>query len=118
MSTPTRAKPPISIRGVGDAWRGLCRGSARLVDLVISVALLPESLMTTARRGRGRPHGRLAPPEATPASALTGRSAFDLPDVVPRRRRSVAFQSAALYFGSLSSNPPSGVRRGRQDVTD
>lgn len=62
-------------RGIGDAWRGLCRGSARLVDLVISVALLPEFLMTTARRRRGRPPGRLALLLAGPSEFILDRAA-------------------------------------------
>ncbi len=44
-------------RGLPDLWHALCRGSARLVDLVVGLALLPDYLTTTAKQKRGEEPG-------------------------------------------------------------
>lgn len=45
-------------RGVPGLWHGICRALARIADLLVSVALFPEYLFTTARRRQGRVPGQ------------------------------------------------------------
>jgi hypothetical protein len=44
-------------RGLPNLWHALCRGSARLVDLVVGLILLPDYLTTTAKQKRGEAPG-------------------------------------------------------------
>jgi hypothetical protein len=46
-------------RGLPNLWHACCRGAARVVDLLVGVALLPDYLLTTSRHKRGE-----APAEA------------------------------------------------------
>jgi hypothetical protein len=47
-------------RGLPSVWRRICRGAAIAVDLIVGVVLLPEYLLTTARRTRGGQPGSIA----------------------------------------------------------
>jgi hypothetical protein len=47
-------------RGLPSLWRRTCRGAAIAVDLTVGVVLLPEYLLTTARRMRGEQPGSIA----------------------------------------------------------
>jgi hypothetical protein len=47
-------------RGLPSLWRRTCRGAAIAVDLIVGVVLLPEYLLTTARRTRGGQPGSIA----------------------------------------------------------
>lgn len=47
-------------RGLPSLWRRSCRGAAITVDLTVGVVLLPEYLLTTARRTRGEQPGSIA----------------------------------------------------------
>lgn len=42
-------------RGLPNLWHAICRGAARLIDMIVGVALLADYLMTTARQKRGEP---------------------------------------------------------------
>lgn len=44
-------------RGLPNLWHAVCRGAARLVDLIVGIVLLPDYLMTTARQKRGESPG-------------------------------------------------------------
>jgi hypothetical protein len=47
-------------RGLPSLWRRTCRGAAIVVDLIVGVVLLPEYLLTTAKRTRGGQPGSVA----------------------------------------------------------
>jgi hypothetical protein len=47
-------------RGLPPLWHRICRGAAIAVDLTVGVVLLPEYLLTTARRTRGGQPGSIA----------------------------------------------------------
>lgn len=57
-------------RGAAESWRVACRGVARLIDVTVSLALLPEYAITTARRRRGDGPGRLALLMAGPSEVV------------------------------------------------
>lgn len=47
-------------RGLPSLWRWTCRSAAISVDVIVGIALLPEYLLTTARRTRGGQPGSIA----------------------------------------------------------
>lgn len=57
-------------RGIPDLLRAICRASARLVDFVASAAVLPDYVVTSARRRRGGQPGRVALLMAGPACSV------------------------------------------------
>ena len=44
-------------RGLPNLWHATCRGAARVLYLIVGIALLPDYLMTTARQKRGQGPG-------------------------------------------------------------
>ena len=56
--------------GISELWRSACRSVAWITDVVVSLALLPEYAITTARRRRGDTPGRLALLMAGPSEVL------------------------------------------------
>ena len=62
-------------RGAAESWRVACRGVARLIDVTVSLALLPEYAITTARRRRGDGPGRLALLIAGPSEVVLNSAA-------------------------------------------
>jgi hypothetical protein len=47
-------------RGLPNLWHALCRGTARIVDIVVGLLLLPEYLLTTARQKQSQPPAQAA----------------------------------------------------------
>lgn len=59
-------------RGLPNLWHAVCRGGARLVNLIVGIVLLPDYLMTTARQKRGE-----SPSEAVLAMGGVAERALD-----------------------------------------
>jgi hypothetical protein len=45
-------------RGLPNLWHALCRGTARLIDAVVGIVLLPDYLLTTARQKQDQAPGQ------------------------------------------------------------
>lgn len=69
-------------RGLPNLWHAICRLTARILDVVVGLALLPDYLVTTARQRQGR-----RPGQATQAVGGVAERFLDGADGLYRRHQ-------------------------------